>query len=548
MKLPEIIDKKKEVFVLLIISIISLSVNAVWITNYSPEFSNEDTLVLNPTLSLLKGDYISAFQMYQPVIPTIMAIGLRIFSFEKTPLFVNLLFSIPLIIFTYLITKKLFGKKYGLLASFLVISLPGVIAYSRTVYDTFILMSFFSATIYFFILSDFFNDSKKTMLFTLVSILGLLSRYTMVSYIGSLYLFFLIYKLFEYVKNKKNLLEFFEAKSFKQSALSLIIILVVVTPFYVSNFDIQSYFNRNNEFSNVIKESGKNVFLCNTINYPLYLFNYQIGFLVSIVLIVSVIIFLINHKKTDKNIFLLLFILLVNFFFYSYFVGIKHPTVTGIALPLIPIIIAGFFRYSNLSHKKPSIFLIVILILNGIYFLSPFELPNSLNNLAGLSKAINNIDCRISIVEYKVNEDYKFWNKDIRLQKYDLLRYKKRQRLISNITKEMINGEVNIIDLSTYYHYEINYYQFIINNQFPTYYDCNNFDETKIDEIDYALLSEKSYANLTNPWRLYYNEEQIKTCDKYRELIVTDWEKIDSYTYDDMIYPMRNIFFYISPT
>lgn len=96
---------------------------------------------------------------------------------------INLLYMTILLASTYGLGVKLAGRKVGLLATALVGTYPMVYAMSRYLYQEFALAAMVTASIYFLIASDGFEDRINSVLFGLCLGLGLLTKRTIVIFV-----------------------------------------------------------------------------------------------------------------------------------------------------------------------------------------------------------------------------------------------------------------------------------------------------------------------------------------------------------------------------
>mgnify|MGYP000188544117 CR=1 FL=1 len=200
-------ENKKKIFdryniVLLLLLTVLILVNFNWIRNDERPTTDEDTDIFDSSVRLyLENTKLSGLCKgildldYPPFIPSLIYLSFKIFgpSYDSA-LYVNLLFWPVLVLSCFFLGKKLYNEKTGLLAAFILSTLPPIIIFSRSLYDEFILISLVVLNLTLFAYSDYFKNRKFSLLYGLSFALCLLTRYTSLPYIIVPPLFFIFFK------------------------------------------------------------------------------------------------------------------------------------------------------------------------------------------------------------------------------------------------------------------------------------------------------------------------------------------------------------------
>ncbi len=519
--------------VVTLLILIFLTVNFIWIVKYSPAYNSEDMQILTHSVNLAKSKDKLEFKNYynmetQPVMPVVHYFGLKYIPNEFTPLFVNSLFMIILIFSVYGITKLLYTGKAGLLASFLIITVPTIIAFSRTIYTGFLLTALFALNVYLFLKSDNFSNVKWSILWCVSSIVCLLTKYSMIAYITAVLfasIIFFLQKVIAKDISKELIIKYV-------SVIILLGILVGVTVLPLYKQGLSNYQTRKNNLP-------KSSFVCDVFNYPAFLLNVQLGFVLFVFFFVSLIYIIkeiIKKKIIRKEIMILLTIIFV-YFFFSFFTKIKNNEVTLMILPLIVILISGFVIQRKTWLK---VAFISILVINGLFFVLPVTLDNSLNEISFLTKLSSKLNCASEHTPYYINQNYYFFNKNTGIDKQGLLDYTVKNKTIRNINNIIFSHDlpqIIVLDLGPTNHFEMDYYAYITNSSVQfRYMLCqgnawwwrsedyvssfwgNPDKETLVTNIDFVML----YKALNNATcSNCYQEEYTSECGKLIEFVQT---------------------------
>jgi len=121
----------------------SILVNFNWIKNDERPISCEDEYLLGQS-AYVYFENLHGLALYKkilnlnypPFVPLLVYASFRVFGpFDDSAFYVNLLFWPVLILSCFFLGKKLYNKKTGLLAAFILSTLPPIIIFSRTTYD-----------------------------------------------------------------------------------------------------------------------------------------------------------------------------------------------------------------------------------------------------------------------------------------------------------------------------------------------------------------------------------------------------------------------------
>ena len=504
---------KNKTFIIAIVFVLFFSIiNLIWIFNYSPEINSEDMIVLGQSLryiNLKNNDYLSFKELYfspnQPIASYLYYQSLMLFDSIHAPYFINLVFLILLSISTFFIVKIMYNEMFALLSMFIIFTTPILISYSRILYTTIMLTTLLSTSFLFYLKSKKFKLLSWSIFCALSCSIALLTYYSMLSYICSFIgiSFILIFYKLKKRKLKKQLINFL---------IFFLLILVISVPHYLNEKNFKSLDSRSD-----FKEEG---FLCNLFTYPALLINYHLGFIYSIILIVSLFIIINNNlrNKVNENELFILLIVGINYIFYSFFIAIKNTILTGIFIPLLIVFIPKIFTIKKNIIK----ILLVILLINGLVFIAPIQ-PNT--PIHFLNKISDQIICSDQYTSFFTNDNFYYFNKKDILGKPGLLRYEKHdnnmQSIINNVHINNITNK-NILDLSTNNHFELDYYTYMYDKKnFFRYSRCKDvYNKTDfITDFNFFLISNIDYTTANETCRKCFSPKEISLCDKTRHHI-----------------------------
>jgi hypothetical protein len=287
----------------------------------------------------------------------------------------------------------------------------------------------------------------------------------------------------------------------KNFSFIVIIIVLIVLPHYLSESNLNQFINFTNKpHSN---EISKQNFLFNASIYPLFLAQFQIGIIHSILFVIAIFYFFRSKKINNFELDILLLIFQIYLFFSL--LNLKNSLVTAMLIPLILIFISGFII--KIKNKKLRLFILLITLIIPILIISPISLNDEFNTII----SYNSENYLENPFFYLNQMDYKLINKDLSLTiTYDLLKYNKKKFVINNIFDKIIyntnKSSVYILDLSTIYHHEIVYYNlfldkniFCIASDFVVKNDYNLSNKEIFDKYDFILLSENNYSSFRYP-------------------------------------------------
>ncbi len=124
-------------------------------------------------------------------------------NYTNVSLLSNLPVFILLIIFTYLLGRKIAGKKEGLLAAFLVSFYPGIYGLSRSYGVDFLLVTLVAISAYLLITKDM-DKPKNALIFGLILSLTLLTKITGIYFLIGPLVYIFYQHIHSSIKNKPN--------------------------------------------------------------------------------------------------------------------------------------------------------------------------------------------------------------------------------------------------------------------------------------------------------------------------------------------------------
>ncbi len=318
-------------------------------------------------------------QFRPPLLPLLLALAYPMFgSFESAGIFLNILISLVSILVMYYIVGKVYNKRYGILAAFIMATSTEYIFWSSKILTETLSLLLIIVSLYLFYMAFEKNRKEFYPYLGLITALAFLLRYPN----GLLIPFFIIYAL--YRRNLKKLIN-------RKALLGLITFLMLLTPWVAMNYK---------NYENPLGGASYNFNLINNMtpwHMPLfYLTEFVTHFqTLTIVMIIGLLIVIKRREKKDIFFAMWTFITLL---FFSLLVGQKHFRYIIIALPSITIMsvygldyLTKIFR--NKKYEKIIIFLFVILMLMpayGAYYIS-YENLNSRMSLRDAAEYIKSI-------------------------------------------------------------------------------------------------------------------------------------------------------------
>lgn len=234
------------------------------------------------------------------------------------------------------------------------------------------------------------------------------------------------------------------------------------------------------------------------------------------------------NKNLSKNEIMILFLIITIYFFFSFVIATKNNRVTGMLIPLMVVLIAGFVFQTK---KYLQLLFLLILFINGFIFILPIEINNNLNEIVSYDKTRSLLNCYHPAAQYYFNLDYNFFNKELHFGEPGLLEFEIHQKPIKEIANLISNNdnyEITFLDLSTNNHRELNFYMYIENENIDLKYStCKDFlqefeEDSFYNEIDFVLLSGYSYSDANKKcfrcWEIYH----VLQCDEFRNNVIND--------------------------
>ncbi len=258
-----------------------------------------------------------------------------------------LLFSV------YMIGRKLYSNRVGLLAAFLVSIFPMIIGFSKVYYMEIPVTALSSLTLLFLLNTNHFSNRKYSILFGITLAMALLVKWISIIFIAGpfgLYIFSALSS--KTVAKKKTIINLF---------ISLFICFLLVLPVYtlLSKIFLSNY---SSVFINVNRYKPVSINIANFFIYFKHLYNFQIFPFFTIVFCCSILIFLLKTKK-GKGFLIIWFLFPCIFFTVLFFLGFfEAPRFTVPCLPSVALIIASAVFSLNKDRKVKFTSVIVALI------------------------------------------------------------------------------------------------------------------------------------------------------------------------------------------
>ncbi len=369
--------------------------NFSWIKNDERPISCEDEILLGSSTDLyLKNLYGLEFYKelldlnYPPFIPFLIQISFKIFgpSFDSA-LYVNLIFWPVLVLSCFFLGKKFYNKKTGLLAAFILSTLPPIIIYGLSF--GICLLARYTSLPYIIVPPVLFilfkpnpikNFCSTKQLFKTLFRINMKNNITIITKIilSLLFIYFAFFSKF-YLRNTfliillllLVLLIILTKKSIINNFIdSMILAFVTAIIWYANKFFslISMYLPQFVQFtSNNPLSITSNIFF-----YLIFLINYQLGFLNFVILILVGIFFSVRYykqRRIDEQDLLLFLIFLIPYIFYIFVPAKNLLVTTSLLIPISFIMAKGIFE----SPKIIKAIFLVVVIFGGLFYLLPFQ-------------------------------------------------------------------------------------------------------------------------------------------------------------------------------
>lgn len=379
-------------FIAFVLRIFNLSTGMPFIGDYAWFYLSARDIFINGTIPLV-GITSSHIWLHQgPLWTYVLSPFLFLFKFNPiSGAYITTILGILATYVIYLVTKGLFSKKAGLIASILYATSPLIISSDRTPYHTspipfFVILYFYSLSkwvkgsrIYFpvtvFLISILYNFELATFIlffpFLLFFLFGIYKKRTWFTNI--LTLKYAILSLFGFLIPMFPILIYDMSHGFRQTLVFFA--WTVYKPISSLNkFDFFS--NSNNIIGFLVDNFGKMVFSYSSVIASLIvLFSF---------LIICTKIFTVKRNKTEDSLLVLLLLLM-----FSILGIVVNKTPSDAYLPMIfPLIIisvALMFEYALNTKiiKYFSFVLIMIIVLSNVYVVLKLDKENKFGNLTG---------------------------------------------------------------------------------------------------------------------------------------------------------------------
>ena len=309
-------------------------------------------------LSYLNDDYYFRRTFF---LPLIFAFLYKIFGNTEFPLrIVELLLSVGAVVFTYLLIKEMFDKKYALISAFaLSVSWLALFFTSRLLTNTPDLF-FMTGGLYFF-WKGYINDKNKYNIYlaALFFGLGIFTRFASFIMLIPIFIYILTKEKLGFLKNR-------------QLWLMLIIIVLILTPFFINFF---SYKGSGAGVSGFLKHyfSDRDVLIFKYIldigyilkGLFLVLFIIGLSYFVDLFLGLDLI---FKDENIRKKLFILIWILLPIIIF-GLITSVVEERYLMLTLPFLSFLIAHgclvIKKYLKIDEKIIAVIIIALLVIGG---------------------------------------------------------------------------------------------------------------------------------------------------------------------------------------
>lgn len=322
---------------------------------------------------------------YPPLYPLISATSYFLWGTqEDTALYTNLVFFSFIIIFTFLVGRKVKDEITGILSAFLVSCYPAVFLLSRQYYIDLALTLWVVIFIYLLLIYENFKNRTISALLGITFSLGMLTKWT--------FIFFIIIPTAGIFLKRENL----NKENFFNFLIFLSISISISSLWYLPNA-VPLF--RNLQLGNLL-DAGQDPTIC-SINFYLYylkcLFNYQLYPVFAILFFIGFIFFIFQKKKSGEKI-------LFSHFLGSYllltFIFNKDLRFSLPYLPTVAIITAIFLRSIN---SKAIISLLVLFSLLQFFIFSYQKYPPQKMEKKEITNTVNFIKSDILKKNKKVS-------------------------------------------------------------------------------------------------------------------------------------------------
>lgn len=332
------------------------------------------------------------------------------YFFGKNPdigVMTNCLYIIILVFSVYGIGKHFYNKKVGVLATFITITMPGIIVLSRAYRPDFPLAAMTMLSAYMLLLSNHFKNKKYSVLFGITTGLALITRVN--------YILFLIVILGLYTVPKMKL---YEMKQIKNIVIAGVIALFIAIPWYADadtlsllrdirtanplneiSYENLGYYNL--DMAKIIQPSWADDNFIIPVKFSVSVF-YTLLFLFALAY------FLINGKNKEYLLSAWIFIPYILLCILNQFSNVTQSIwrYTLPCLPLIAVFISHFLW--DIKFKKYTRLIIMIFFISGgLLQYTIFSYPTGINIEGVNTEPYIGIDSGIYTArqgDWKINE------------------------------------------------------------------------------------------------------------------------------------------------
>ena len=362
-------DKYNLAFVAILIFAFAIRLYYFFLTKNQPLWWDEAEYMLKAKNIAFHTPDTGWASLRPPLAPWILSLFFFIGLGEKTIHFSIIILSLANLILIYLLGKELFDKKIAILGVFIY-----SIIYLDLFYTTRILLNvpelFFGLLIFYLFYMFYVNGKKYFFLFVIVSIFGILLRYT----VGIYLIIILIFIVF-----MRDISPIISEKKFRMFLYFIIalIIIVIISAFFIKINLINSFIEAFKGATLTRSESISSVFFSFILTVPKTIHFFTIFFILGFLIYFYnyfLIIDKIITKKRDpfamKKTFSLLWVL-IPFLIYGLLINHYEDRYILMAFPIVCLLVANglFFVFDFLKkyNKFIAVLIFFILLIFGSY-------------------------------------------------------------------------------------------------------------------------------------------------------------------------------------
>lgn len=355
----------KKVPLLLVVSMLLVTIffNFFWLKStdivyptYSITIGLESYRRIKEGMSLLFS-HLKSLEYYPPFYMLSIMFGFLIFGPSKfVPFWVNVFYLAILAYSLYKVGIKIKGSYTGALASFIILSLPGVLVLWRINIMEIALTSWVGLTLYLFISTECFEKRLHSVLLGIVLGIGLLIKWTYSAYVFGA--FFLYFQLIFWRSRGPNLnLELSLRKRSSNFILCMLLAFLISGPWYLRFLDLSYFFSSLQNDPTALPLPKKMFFYLKALKENLLLPGYFFLFLFTFIIFPLM-------RRREMIPYLFLFPFLTGLLIFSFLAHIETRYILPL-LPYVAVIISG--AIASIGWRAIKVILTLVVIASGVY-------------------------------------------------------------------------------------------------------------------------------------------------------------------------------------